>query len=644
MQYTSKLGLRKPEGTDVAEVHLDLGFNAQVLDDILKGILEGTQALDKIKLKIGTTDVLSEGEMSFDEENGTISYGMAGGVIQQIGEEVFYKVKNQTGATLQNGKAIRSDGSLGLSANMKGRYAIADGTMPPRYILGIATQDIPNGLDGRVTFFGVVRQINTTGADVGETWAAGDLLYVHPTTAGALTKVPPTAPKPKIQVAMVLTVSATVGAIFVKPDTGFYLEDLHNMYITSLADGDILTYDGTNLRWKNVGKNSVFSFLTNIGDLIYASGVGTPARLAAGTANKLLKSGGTANAPVWEDIGLVVNALTAKATPVDADSIMVVDTAASNVGKKTTFTQIKAFLKTYFDGLYNNYTHPTSAGNKHIPAGGAANQVLRYSADGTAVWGEDSGYTHPTTEKATPIDADSLAISDSTASGALKKLTWANIKATLKTYFDTLYALASHTHSYLPLSGGTLTGQLVTVKPGNASSIAGLTSGFAVDLPLVDGLTAGKYTAGIRLRSTVISGYTQHTVLGQYRESNSTFGSTFLAVGGSDAGPTIAYYFDANGNFTAPGNVTAYSDERLKSNVHTIPDALSKVLSLRGVSFDKDGRPGVGVIAQEVQKVIPEVIVEGEYLSVAYGNLVGLLIEAVKEQQKQIDELKAKVS
>ena len=162
-------------------------------------------------------------------------------------------------------------------------------------------------------------------------------------------------------------------------------------------------------------------------------------------------------------------------------------------------------------------------------------------------------------------------------------------------------------------------------------------------MPLVDGLTAGKYTAGIRLRSTITNGYTQHTVIGQYRDSNSSFGATFIAVGGSDTSPTIAYYFDAAGNFTAPGNVTAYSDERLKSNIQTIPDALSKILSLRGVIFDKDGRPGIGVIAKEVQKVIPEVIVEGEYLSVAYGNLVGLLIEGMKEQQKQIDELKAEV-
>ena len=95
------------------------------------------------------------------------------------------------------------------------------------------------------------------------------------------------------------------------------------------------------------------------------------------------------------------------------------------------------------------------------------------------------------------------------------------------------------------------------------------------------------------------------------------------------------------GNFVASGNVTAYSDERLKTNIETIPNALEKVNALRGVTFDKDGERGLGVIAQEVEKVLPEVVLEGEeYKSVAYGNIVGVLIEAVKELTKEVEELK----
>jgi len=100
-----------------------------------------------------------------------------------------------------------------------------------------------------------------------------------------------------------------------------------------------------------------------------------------------------------------------------------------------------------------------------------------------------------------------------------------------------------------------------------------------------------------------------------------------------------------SGNFVATGNVTAFSDERLKENVKTIEGALDKVSQMRGVTYNykselNDGQRGTGVIAQEMQQVMPEVVEEGEYLSVAYGNLVGVLIEAVKELKEQLDNCK----
>ena len=112
-------------------------------------------------------------------------------------------------------------------------------------------------------------------------------------------------------------------------------------------------------------------------------------------------------------------------------------------------------------------------------------------------------------------------------------------------------------------------------------------------------------------------------------------GSTKLATTGSG--------IQVTGNVTATGDVTAFSDIRLKENVQTIDNALDKVTSIRGVTYTKDGKDGLGVIAQEVEEIIPQVVLtaddEIETKSVAYGNIVGLLIEAIKEQQAQIDDL-----
>lgn len=111
---------------------------------------------------------------------------------------------------------------------------------------------------------------------------------------------------------------------------------------------------------------------------------------------------------------------------------------------------------------------------------------------------------------------------------------------------------------------------------------------------------------------------------------------------GSNAG-VEKIYCDKDGNLVASANVTAYSDARLKTEVRTISNALELTNSMRGVYFVKDGEAGVGVIAQEMQKVLPQVVYsKDEYLSVAYGNIVGVLIEAVKELTARVQELEGK--
>lgn len=89
-------------------------------------------------------------------------------------------------------------------------------------------------------------------------------------------------------------------------------------------------------------------------------------------------------------------------------------------------------------------------------------------------------------------------------------------------------------------------------------------------------------------------------------------------------------------------NFCVTSDVRLKDNVETLEDSLEKIKSLRGVSYTMKDKSSVGLIAQEVEKVIPEVVTTGDdgMKGVAYSQLVGVLIEAVKELSSQVEELK----
>jgi hypothetical protein len=120
-----------------------------------------------------------------------------------------------------------------------------------------------------------------------------------------------------------------------------------------------------------------------------------------------------------------------------------------------------------------------------------------------------------------------------------------------------------------------------------------------------------------------------------------------MRIGGWSASAN-RWQLDMSGNMTVAGNVTAYSDIRLKENIRIIDNAIEKVKGIRGVYFTRNDQEDkvkvhTGVIAQEVELVLPEVVSEDNEgkKNVAYGNMVGLLIEAIKEQQLQIEELKA---
>lgn len=173
------------------------------------------------------------------------------------------------------------------------------------------------------------------------------------------------------------------------------------------------------------------------------------------------------------------------------------------------------------------------------------------------------------------------------------------------------------------------------VHLGAASGTAN--AGGAITFGARDSSSGGNAQAGIYINSDGSYGTRMY------------FATTDSYATGSKVGMWISELGVVNitrSNLVVAGTVTANSDIRLKTNIETISDALNKVLSLRGVIYDRidSGERQIGVIAQEVETVLPELVHENDGTkSVAYSNMVAVLIEAIKEQQVQINELRDEI-
>jgi hypothetical protein len=203
----------------------------------------------------------------------------------------------------------------------------------------------------------------------------------------------------------------------------------------------------------------------------------------------------------------------------------------------------------------------------------------------------------------------------------------------------------------------------------NGTAFQDLSTLYAINISgSADTVTNGVYTTG----NQSIAGV--KTFSEQVRVSNGSVTAPSIAFN-SDGATDTGFYWTADGftnftnngvysgsiqaggnllmvgNITAFGSTTAPSDIRIKTNIRKIDNALDKVVQLSGITYDRTDikcSRQTGVIAQEVQKVLPEAIIvlddPRQTLTVAYGNLVGLLIEAIKELKSEIDILKTKVN
>jgi hypothetical protein len=243
-----------------AEVALSEAFDAKRHADLIaKGPTSDAHnslRTDYLDLNINTPVPADKpGRAYWNRDDGTMDVDLYGGSVLQVGQEIHFYSKNTSGGLIANGTPVMFTGTVGSSGKLEFGLAVADGSVPADYMMGVATQDIADNDFGYVTSFGLVRGFNTTGSPYGETWADGDLLYFDPATSGTWTNVQPSAPNISVPVAVVVNAgSGGSGSIFVRMKISESLNNLQDVYIngtgTPLA-GEVLIYDATQARWEN---------------------------------------------------------------------------------------------------------------------------------------------------------------------------------------------------------------------------------------------------------------------------------------------------------------------------------------------------------------------------------------------------------
>lgn len=211
-----------------------------------------------LKLDIANApDPLVQGQFAWNADEETADLCQNGATLQ-LGQEVQYHCRNNTASLITDGTAVMATGTLGNSGRITIAPMVADGTVEPRFYLGVAAEDIPAGEDGKITHFGKVRGIDTG------SYVDGDVLWCDPTTPGALTRTQPAAPNLKIATAFVIHAHSN-GTLFVRANAGIDLHNNHRVQVSSLTDGDILTWDNTDNRWENKKQYS-YQYITFLGN------------------------------------------------------------------------------------------------------------------------------------------------------------------------------------------------------------------------------------------------------------------------------------------------------------------------------------------------------------------------------------------
>lgn len=219
----------------------------------------GNGEFDKISFDIAADPAIETAEIGWSASEGTIDLGLENGAKIHIGEHTYFRIRNNTGSILRAGQAVYAS-DVHNNTLIEASLYTADGNIREIRFIGLVLTDIDINQKGYAINFGHIENVDTRGngavngaqnlyAADEPAWVEGDILYVHPTIPGKLTKV---EPKHSISAAIVLYVHQNNGRIFVRPTSYGHLDDNHDVALSGLNNNDILIYNSNNESWENL--------------------------------------------------------------------------------------------------------------------------------------------------------------------------------------------------------------------------------------------------------------------------------------------------------------------------------------------------------------------------------------------------------
>lgn len=518
-------------------------------------------------------------------------------------DKLLIPVRNNSGATITKGSVVYINGAVGNKATIALALATTDATSAQT--LGLVQDDIVNNAEGYVVTTGECFNLNTSA------FTEGTQLYLSPTTAGGYTSVKQYAPNHLVYIGVVVRSHVSLGVIFVKPQNGYELDEIHNVSAQTPTNNDGLFWEASTSLWKNKSIATILGFtpislaslsatspllynnttgvfsiqvanttqsgylsntdwntfngkmnnpLTSLGDMVYSNASGAPLRLAGNiTATKqFLSQTGTGSAsaiPVWSAV-----------TKADVGLANVENTALSTWAGSTNITT----LGTITSGTWNATTIAIARGGTGLTALGTGLQLLRVNAGATAL-----EYFSPTYISLSGLSAISpllynnttgvfsIQVANTTQNGYLSSTDWNtfNGKQSVNANLTSLSALSFTSTAFVKMTGANtfaldtntyLTANQTITLSGNVtgSGTTAITTTIANNV-VTNAMLSQIATATFKGRTTAGTGNVEDLSVTQATALLNIFTTTLKGLVPASGGGTTNF-LRADGTWSAP--------------------------------------------------------------------------------------------